>query len=447
MPFADPVGPVLLALAFICLGAALGGRLVERVGVPAVVGELLVGLVVGNAGYWLGSPTLTVLRLGEPVRQMAQWAWTHGGGLSEAARQLLPPGARESVVAALGQPAGVAAVSLYLFIDQLSRLGVVLLLFLVGLETSLPELARVGGRAVTVAAAGVVAPLGLAAVAAHLLVPTTLPDELFLGGVLTATSVGITARVLHDLHQGHRPEAHLILGAAVVDDVLGLVLLAVLSGLVVTGRLEAAAVAWVAVKAAAFLAAAVAVGWWLTPRLARRLGHRLVQQLRLVVGVALAFVLAWLASQAGLATIVGAFAAGVLVEQLFAGEAHGEPSLREVLSPLESLLVPVFFVLLGLQVQLETLRTPGAWALAAALLVAAVAGKLVSGWFAGPGMSRWAVGWGMLPRGEVGLVFAGVGRALGALTPAQFSALVLVIVATTLLGPPLLARSLARQPR
>jgi Kef-type K+ transport system membrane component KefB len=445
---ADPVAPVLLALVWLGLGAALGGRLMQRLGVPAVVGELGFGLLVGNLGYWIGSPTLMVLRTGEPVRRLAEWAWVHGATLAEAARHLLPPGAAtERVAAALATPAGLEAVSVYLFVDQVSRLAVVFLMFLVGLEMRLEELARVGVRAVAVAATGVVAPLVLGAAVVRWLAPAGLPRELYIGGVLTATSVGITARVLTDLHQMHRREAHLILGAAVVDDVLGLLLLAVLAAEVVGGGVTAGAMGALAAGAVVFVGGAMAAGLWVLPRLAR---HRLWRRLglgraRLAVGVVLAFLLAWVASRIGLATIVGAFAAGVLVERLLGDAPAEQPSLRELLSPLELLVVPLFFVLLGLEVRLETLASRPALVLGGALLGAAVAGKLAAGLAAGSGLRRWVVGLGMLPRGEVGLLFASVGRSIGALTDAEFSALVLVAVLTTLVSPVLLARALQTQ--
>ncbi len=442
---ADPVAPVLLALAWLGLGAAIGGHLVQRLGVPAVVGELGFGLLVGNLGYWTGSPTLVVLRTGEPVRRMAEWAWLHGATLAEAVRQLLPPGAdTERLAAALATPAGLGAVSVYLFVDQLSRLAVVFLLFLVGLEMRLEELARVGMRAVAVAVTGVVAPLVLGAAVVRWLAPAGLSRELYVGGVLTATSVGITARVLADLHQMHRREAHLILGAAVVDDVLGLLLLAVLAALVVGGGVTVSGLAGLAAGAVLFVGGAIAAGLWLLPRLAQhRLWRRLgLARAQLAVGVVLAFLLAWVAGRMGLATIIGAFAAGVLVERLLADRPAEQPSLRELLSPLEVLVVPLFFVLLGLQVRLETLASRPALVLGGALLVAAVAGKLAAGLAAGRGVRRWTVGLGMLPRGEVGLLFASVGRSIGALNDAEFSALVLVAVLTTLASPVLLARAL-----
>lgn len=445
---ADPVAPVLLALAWLGLGAAIGGHLVQRLGVPAVVGELGFGLLVGNLGYWTGSPTLVVLRTGEPVRRMAEWAWLHGATLAEAVRQLLPPGAdTERLAAALATPAGLGAVSVYLFVDQLSRLAVVFLLFLVGLEMRLEELARVGMRAVAVAVTGVVAPLVLGAAVVRWLAPAGLSRELYVGGVLTATSVGITARVLADLHQMHRREAHLILGAAVVDDVLGLLLLAVLAALVVGGGVTVSGLAGLAAGAVLFVGGAIAAGLWLLPRLAQhRLWRRLgLARAQLAVGVVLAFLLAWVAGRMGLATIIGAFAAGVLVERLLGDRPAEQPSLRERLSPLEVLVVPLFFVLLGLQVRLETLASPPALVLGGALLVAAVAGKLAAGLAAGPGVDRRVVGLGMLPRGEVGLLFASVGRSIGALTDAEFSALVLVAVLTTLASPVLLARALGAE--
>jgi Kef-type K+ transport system membrane component KefB len=291
---------------------------------------------------------------------------------------------------------------------------------------------------------GVVVPLALGMGTMKLLHPdSVLARDLFIGGILTATSVGITARVLRDLGQEHRDESRVILGAAVIDDVLSLIVLAVVSGLAVTGRVDPIQIGRISFVAALFLAGSLGVGIWLTPKLVRRLSGAGIQNLKLVFGLSFALLLAWLASAAGLATIVGAFAAGMILNDFFDKELEGE-SLHHLLSPVESLIVPLFFVWMGIQVKLEALATRDVLISGAALTVVAVIGKLAGGLGCPASMNRWAVGVGMMPRGEVGLIFAGIGKSIGVIDDGLFSAIVLLVMVTTFLAPILLRVTLGQ---
>ena len=443
----DPVAPILLVLVLIALGAALGGRAMSRLGQPAVSGELLIGMLVANLGYYFREPVLTLLREGETVRRVVDMALVLNVSLGRAAQLVLPAGGHADRLAQiLSGEAGMAAISVYGFVDLLSRIAIIVLLFLVGLETSASEMRRVGKTALLVAALGVLVPflLGLGAMA--LLQPEApLGKHLFISGILTATSVGITARVLRDLQQTYRSEAKIILGAAVIDDVLGLLVLAVVSALVATGTIGWLRVAGIAMKSAVFLFGSVAIGLWITPRLVKRLARLEIANLKLLFGLGFAFVLSWLANAFGLATVVGAFAAGLVLESFFDKELQGH-SLRDLLSPLESLIVPVFFVLMGMQVKWETLADRKIILIAAALTLAAILGKVVSGLGCSRKLSRLTVGIGMMPRGEVGLIFAGMGKGLGVVSDAVFSAVVIMVMVTTLLTPPLLKLALQRHP-
>ncbi|HEV2385874.1 MAG TPA: cation:proton antiporter [Candidatus Acidoferrales bacterium] len=446
-PYVDPVAPILIALMLMALGAAVGGWLVQKAGQPAVLGELLVGILVGNVAYWFHEPVLTILREGDTVRELARRALTHPVDLAGAARAMLGPGSHAGrLIAALASAAGPPAVSVYLFVDQLSRLAVIFLLFLVGLETSVTEMRRVGWRSFRVAVVGVACPLVGGLLAMKLILPAaSMAHDLFIGGILTATSVGITARIFSDMQTTGRPEARVILGAAVIDDVLALLVLGVVTGLVVKGTVSVWSVAGQTAKAVVFLLGSIWAGLRITPRLVPRIRQMGFRNVRLLFGLGLAFVLSWLASRIGLATIVGAFAAGLILERFFTTDMEQEHSLREVLSPLESLVVPVFFVLMGLQVKLETFLDWRAVELGAALTAVAIAGKLVAGPFAGGRVSWLSVGIGMVPRGEVGLIFASIGKTLAVVNDAAFSAVVLMVVVTTLITPPLLAAAMGRR--
>jgi Kef-type K+ transport system membrane component KefB len=401
--------------------------LVERLKQPAVLGELVAGVVLGNLAL-LGFMAL------EPLKSDA-------------------------------------------FVRSLAELGVVVLLFQIGLESNLQEMRRVGARAMAVAAVGVIVPFVLGTV---IFGPLLFPGQsqnvyLFFGATLTATSVGITARVFKDLRFLAAPEARIVLGAAVIDDVIGLVILAVVSAIISTGSVEATTVAWIVVKAVGFLGVAVVVGNRAAPPLSRLFSRiHSGTGMKFTLAVSVCLVLAFLAHAIGLAPIVGAFAAGLILDEVtfkdFGGpeiegelreavrEAdpevrrrvdgvlghHARHHLQTLIEPVGHLLVPLFFVFTGAQVNLATLADP--WVLGIALVVTAIAlvGKLVSGLVAGP-VQRWVVGWGMAPRGEVGLIFAVVGKQLGVVDETLFSVVVVMVMLTTLLTPPVLAALIRRR--
>lgn len=440
---ADPIVPILIASIFITLGAALGGFLMKWIKQPAVLGELLVGLLAGNLGYYFGDPTLTVLREGDNLSRIASLALTSQYTIGEATLKILPPGPHSDYVAQLlSGPQGQSFISVYSFIDIISRLAILVLLFMVGLEISLVEMKRVGKYASYVAVLGIVVPMALGMGVMRLLHPNNaLASDLFVGGILTATSVGITARVLRDIGRETTEEARIILGAAVIDDVLCLIVLAVVSGLALTGTISVVSIAITTGKAALFLVASLGIGIWLTPKLVRRLANFGVSNLKLLFGVSFALLLAWLANIAQLATIVGAFAAGMVLNSFFDKEVEGT-SLHELLSPIESLVVPLFFVWMGIQVKLETMASKDVLIAGLALTVVAIVGKVAAGWGCPSTMNRLAVGFGMMPRGEVGLIFAGIGRGIGVVDEGLFSAIVLLVMVTTVLAPVLLRATL-----
>jgi Na+:H+ antiporter len=440
----DPAVPILVALVFIAFVAALGGYVMRRIGQPAVLGELLVGMLVANLAYVFHQPILTVLREGPVILTIVNQALTHSITLSEAAQQILPHAeSSRRVVEILGSRSGIAAVMVYQFVDQLGRIAVIFLLFLVGLETSLREMKRVGMLAFGVAVVGVACPWLLGIFVLEWLEPgASFAAHLFVAGILTATSVAISARVFRDLGQEQRGEARIVLGAAVIDDILGLVILAVATALVVHGAVGVGFVAAVTARAVLFLLASVGIGIWITPLVLKKLARFHVANLYLLFGVGLAFVFSWLATLFGLATIVGAFAAGIVLEDFFRDKIEEGHSLRGLLSPLESLIVPIYFVLMGMQVKLDTFASSNTLSIAAALTVVAIAGKLVSG-IVCLKRYRWlAIGVAMVPRGEVGLIFASIGRSLGVVSDAVFSAVVAMVLVTTFIAPPFLKMTL-----
>ena len=274
-------------------------------------------------------------------------------------------------------------------------------------------------------------------------------SHMFVGGTLTATSVGITARVLKDLRRANTIEARIILGAAVADDVIGLIVLAVVSGLVTAAMSGSGAgvgfgaILWIILKAALFLALAVVIGRYWSARVFHYAARLLVPGALLSLCICFCFVVATISGLVGLAPIVGAFAAGVVLEEVHYRPftMRGERRVQELLNPINTLIVPVFFVLMGLRVDLRSFASPTVLGFAALITLAAIVGKQVCGLgVLEKGVDRLVIGVGMIPRGEVGLIFAGMGSSLllngqPILPPATFSALVLMIMMTTFITP------------
>jgi Na+:H+ antiporter len=402
-------GRILLGLAIVLAGAKLFGALVERLGQPAVLGELFFGVVLGNLAL-LGGPSFEPLAASETFAVLAE-------------------------------------------------LGAILLLFEVGLESTPREMKAVGLPATLVAVVGVVIPMGMGFGVGRLLHPQeSWMANAFVGAMLAATSVGITARVLQEAKAVRTPASRIILGAAVIDDVLGLVVLAIISGVIRAAAggasLEAVSIAAIVAKALVFLVLAVVVGSALSPRLFRHALAIRSSGVVLALSLSLCFGFSWLAARAGLAPIVGAFAAGLVLEDVhFEGHVRrGEKPLAESLHALTALLVPVFFVRMGLLVRADALVRPSVLGFALLLTAVAMLGKWACGLAVPRGISRVTVGLGMMPRGEVGLIFAGIGASLAlqgrpVVTEDTYAAALFMVVVTTMATPPLLLWSLRRDAR
>ncbi|MGZ3722769.1 MAG: cation:proton antiporter [Bdellovibrionales bacterium] len=321
--------------------------------------------------------------------------------------------------------------------------GVIILLLVVGLETNVRDMVRVGPQAIKVAGVGMAAPLLLGILCGYIMLPIgTFPTYLFIGATLCATSVGISARVFKDLKRLNSPEAQLVLGAAVIDDILGLIVLTVCSGIASQGQFELMPLIKTILITGVFLGVIVWFGEALARVVVQNLEFLEAGKKRFLIPLATCFFLAWLAGEIGLATIVGAFAAGLILRD----DQYAEPGtpIREQIAPLESLFAPVFFVLMGLQVDLSTFLHPSILLLALVLCVAAVAGKMACTLITDKKLDGVLVGIGMIPRGEVGLIFAGVGRTLDVLDDDLFAALVIMIIFTTLITPLALRWAVAR---
>ncbi len=440
---ADPIAPVILGVTGLLFFAILGRFLARRLGQPSVLGELIIGIVLGAVGSYLGFQVVLILREGPAVFDIINLALA-GEPLAQAAREVLDEPAATRLLTVLEGPSGGVLMQVAHTVDVFSRYGVIFLLFLVGLESSVEEMRNVGIDSARVAIVGVVLPFLLGFESMRLLQPeASLNTDLFVAAALGATSIGITARVLTDLGRQRSREGRIILGAAVFDDILGLLMLAIVSGIVVSGTVDVWNIAKVVALALLFLVGAVKLGPFILRATIRLLAKLDLVEAKMFTSFMFVMILAWMANLVGLATILGAFTAGVILHDGYFKHLHAEGdavAIKDLIMPLEVILVPIFFILMGIQVKLETFLDPRVLLTAAGLLIAAMLGKILSGWAARGPANRWLIGFGMMPRGEVGLIFAAIGKSLGLITDALFSSVVLMVVVTTLVAPPLIKR-------
>jgi Kef-type K+ transport system membrane component KefB len=378
----------LSSFLLILFSAKLFGELAERLGQPAVLGELVGGVVLGTGLFSFFHPHDPVLAV-------------------------------------------------------MAEVGVILLLFETGVHSDLGQLLKAGPTSTAVAAVGVVAPFalgwGLMTALGH-----GAMQAVFVGAALTATSVGITARVLSDMGKLSLPEAQIVLGAAVIDDVLGIIILSAVSGIAASGRLEWLSVLKITLLSAAFLAAALYFGPYLSEGLVKVVHRMRVRGVLVGAALCFALALALAAHLIGTAMIVGAFCAGLLLAR-----TDKKEDIDQTIRPVVDVFAPVFFVMVGAKVQLGAFDPTVAanrpvLGLALLLILAAIAGKIASALAVRkPGLNRLAIGYGMIPRGEVGLIFAQIGLTAGIVDTGLYGAVVLMVIVTTFVAPPLLKRSLA----
>jgi Kef-type K+ transport system membrane component KefB len=417
----DPFVKVLTYLIIILIAAKLGAELFERMKQPAVLGELIAGVILGN---------LILVNDGwnffEPLR-----------------------------AAVISDRAAIG-------IDILAKIGILLLLFEVGLESSLKDMKRVGISSFLVAVIGVVFPFIFGYFVSALFI-SKVPEEIlavspnfsvrnihmFVGATLCATSVGITARVFKDMSRIQIPEARIVLGAAVIDDVLGLIILATVSAVVSSAEtgsdLSFLSLVKLSLIAVGFLVGALIVGTYFMPRVIKVAAKFRTQGLMLITAILFCFALSALSSEAGLASIVGAFAAGLILEEIHFREFGANVGIGTLIQPITVMFVPIFFVVMGIQVHLESFLDPSVLGISGALIAAAIIGKQACGFVVREkNVDRLTVGLGMIPRGEVGLIFASLGKELGVINNEIFSAIVVMVVLTTFVTPPLLKWSIAK---
>ncbi len=384
---ASGVAEVLTDLFVVLLAAKLGDELFKRLNQPAIVGEILAGLLVGPSAFGLVEP-------------------------SEA-------------------------------LEVFAELGVVFLLFWVGLETRVSQLAQVGRPALLVGVLGVVLPFaggfGLGVAAGE-----ETATSVFIGAALVATSVGVTSAVLIELGALATRASRTILAAAVVDDILAMLLLAVAAGLAVEGAVDPASIATVVVLAVAFVGFVAFGGTRIARARPQLLSAPRFSESPLLPAVILCLGLAGFAAHIGLAAIIGAFLAGLIV-----GETNEQHPVEDEVAPLYAFFPPFFFAFIGIEVELAPFGDPGVLVFLLAVTLLAIVTKVLGAWIGAASLGRRDAAFvavGMVPRGEVGIIVAGVGHVAGVIGDELFAVIVAMSIATTLLVPPVL-RLLATSPR
>ncbi|MEP0856778.1 cation:proton antiporter [Trichocoleus sp. DQ-U1] len=409
---------VLLSLVVIYIASKLGAEAAKRFDFPPVLGELVAGVVVGvSALHLIIFPESGLSASDSAVMTVLQWI-NH-----------LSPAALTSVYESQSE-----------VISVLAELGVIILLFEIGLESDLKQLKEVGSQAAIVACVGVAVPFAAGTAGLMMFFHTPAIPAIFAGAALTATSIGITSKVLSELGQLKSKEGQIIVGAAVIDDVLGIIVLAVVASLAKTGEIDVANVIYLIVSATAFLLGSILLGG-----IFNQTFNAIVEKFKTRGNVVMpafifAFFMAFLGSAIHLEAILGAFAAGLVLD-----ETDARNELDELVKPIADLLVPIFFVTVGARADLGVLNPTvpenrAGILIAAFLMVVAILGKVVTGWavFGQPGINRLAIGVGMIPRGEVGLVFAGIGSASGVLDKPLEVSIIIMVILTTFLAPPFL---------
>ncbi|MDH6058211.1 cation:proton antiporter [Umezakia ovalisporum] len=417
---------VLLSLVVIYLASKIGGELSKMADLPPVLGELIGGVVVGASALHLvvfpdggaGASDSMIMTILEFINDLS-------------------PEAVTSIFQSQSE-----------IISVLAELGVIILLFEIGLESDLKELTKVGYQAIIVACVGVAVPFMAGTAGLILLFHAPVIPSIFAGAALTATSIGITSKVLSELGQLKSREGQIIVGAAVIDDILGIIVLAVVASLAKTGEVDIFNVIYLIVSATVFLIGSILLGKYFNQSFVA-LANKLQTRGNLIIPAFIfAFFMAFLGNAIHLEAILGAFAAGLVLD-----ETDKRKELDEQVKPVADILVPVFFVTVGAKVDLGVLNPlvpenrPGL-VIATFLIVVAIIGKIVTGWsvFGQPGINRLAVGVGMIPRGEVGLVFAGIGAASGTLDKPLQAAIIIMVILTTFLAPPCLRFAFKQSP-
>jgi Kef-type K+ transport system membrane component KefB len=412
------VASLLVTAAIIFLLSLLLGELCVRLNLPTVLGDLATGIILGGS-------VLSILVFSEVGTQANENLLNLLGGVTGAEPETMLRAYRFQMQE---------------FINESANIGLLTLLFVTGLESDLPELIQVGTQAATVAVTGVVLPLVLGAIALITIFDIPTLSALFAGAAMTATSIGITAKVLQDLGRLRSPEGQIILGAAILDDILGIVVLAIALSLVETGSIEIINIISLLASATVFVLVAVLLNRYFCPILTPVVNKMQNTAALMLIAVIFLNLMSFTAIGIGLEALLGAFAAGLVL-----GGMSIKDRLMELFEPFVYIYTTIFFVTIGASVDLSVLNplvpeNRQGLVIAGCLIIIAIVGKIIAGFatFTNKPINRLAIGVGMIPRGEVGLVFAGLGAATGVLSESLDAAVIVMVIVTTIIAPLLL---------
>jgi len=409
---------VLLTLILIYLSSKIGSEIARRLDLPPVLGELVAGVIIGVSAF-----RLVIFPEG---------GFTASDSVVMSVLQLLNPLSPAAVNSIFAEQSEVISV--------IAELGVIILLFEIGLESDIRQLKEVGIQAFVVAFIGVTVPFAAGTIGLMYFFNVAAIPAIFAGAALTATSIGITSKVLAEIGQLKSKEGQIIVGAAVIDDVLGIIVLAVVASLAKTGEVDITNVFILLISAIAFLFGSILLGGFFNKSFVALVSKLKTRGNIVIPAFIFAYVMAFIGNAIHLEAILGAFAAGLVLD-----ETDARNELDELIKPVADLLVPVFFVTVGARADLSVLNpmipeNRSGLLIAVFLLIIAIIGKVITGWvvFGIPNINRLAIGIGMVPRGEVGLVFAGIGTASGAIDKPLEVAIIIMVILTTFLAPPFL---------
>ena len=416
----------ILIMLFVLYVLAISGSMVfKRFGIPGLIGEIVVGIIVANI-IWDGSAFGGILGEGSFLSMLGVELALYGSSGSEN----------------------------YRFLYMVAELGAMFLLFYVGLETRSCELKSVGKSAITVAVMGVIFPFLLGLTVFYY--DYNMVHAMYMAAAMVATSVGVTAKVIMDMNAANTKEARIILGAAVIDDVLGMIVLAMVAGMSSAGGATITGIVGVIFIAVSFVLAVFLFcdkcipridSWYCNRKLCRPANKSKYQLDKMMIAIALCLFMSAVSQALGLAAIIGAFLAGMML-----ADYARKWDLKTKVEAITTFFLPLFFLNVGMQVQVSSLTNLTVLGLAAYVIILAVITKYVGGYI-GSRMadksidkkSAHVIGIGMIPRAEVGIIIAAVGLAAGHLTPDMNTAIVLMSVITTVIAPPLLSRAFKKK--
>jgi len=440
----DPFAPAFEAFAIVLIATLIGRFIARKLNLSLVLGEVMMGIIIGTLFSALHRPGVVVIRnqstILSIINKLDDNIPLDDAVLTTVKESSIPPDDKILLIETFNEGDAERYILMARILLLFSSFGIALLLFSVGLQSNILEIIRLGPKGILIALTGITLSGFLGYYFTLLIFPGADPKlPLFIGGALCSSSTGMTARVFKEMNKMETPEAKLVMSAAVFDDILGLVLLAILSGVVASGEPQIEAMAFILLKAILFLGGVILVGLYVLPRIIRPIESLDPQNIRLLFPMILLLLMCWLADYIGLAMTIGAFAAGLMItEKLFSSNQDLHQTVEKLIAPIEGIFVPVFFVLMGVQVDITLFADIKVLGVGLLMTLVAALGKIGAAILLPKNINKIIVGMGMIPRGEVALIFMSIGKLVGVINAQFYAIIVMVILLTISLTPPAL---------